>query len=439
MTFRDKVRNAGVVGAGGAGFPTHVKLQTQVEYYLVNGAECEPLMHKDRELLCRFAGEVVQGLQLAGQCVQADKMVFGIKSKNQQAIQSVKNAIGAAPIAIHEFGDFYPAGDEYELVYGVTGRLIPPQGLPLDIGAVVNNVETLYNLYQAEQGLPVTETFLTITGAVHHPLTTRVPIGMKVADVLALAGGPRLTAYRVMESGLMMGRLLANDQLPVTKTTGGLIVLPDDHRLITRYNKPQKVMDRIGHSACDQCSYCTELCPRYLLGYNVQPHLVMRSLGFTAMGSELWNRHALLCSQCGLCTLYSCPESLYPREACGRGMQELRTRGQGKWEGGKEVHAHSMKESRRIPVKQLLTRLGVQQYENHAGYEELSVTPQQVQIPLKQHVGVPAESVVQVGDAVEKGQLIGRIPEGKLAANIHASISGRVTLVTVDSVTIKKK
>jgi Na+-translocating ferredoxin:NAD+ oxidoreductase RnfC subunit len=437
MSIVEQVKQAGVVGAGGAGFPTHIKLEARVEYYLVNGAECEPLMHKDRELMIHFAHEVVGGLLLAGRHVGADKLVFGIKSKNQDAIQAIKKAIGSHPIAIHEFGDFYPAGDEYELVYGITGRLIPPQGLPLQVGAVVNNVETLYNLYQASQGKPVTDTFMTIAGAVKNPLTVRVPIGMTGKEVLALAGGPAISEYRIMESGLMMGRLLPDDEQPVTKTTGGLIVLPLDHSVIQRYTRPVKAMHRIGHSACDQCSYCTELCPRYLLGYNVQPHLVMRSLGFTALGSEIWNRHSLLCCQCGLCTLYACPESLYPREACVRGMQDLRAKGQGKWEGPAEVRVHAMKENRRVPIKQLLNRLAVTQYESHAGYKQMNVTPTLVKIPLKQHVGVAATALVQAGQSVQCGDLIARVPEGKMGANIHASITGRVQDVTADAISIR--
>ncbi|NLP11007.1 NADH dehydrogenase subunit [bacterium] len=435
----DQVKQAGVVGAGGAGFPTHVKLQAQVEYYLVNGAECEPLMHKDRELMCRFSREIVQGLQWAADCVHADKRVFGIKSKNQSAIQALKTAIGSSPVSIHEFGDYYPAGDEYELVYGITGRLIPPQGLPLQIGTVVNNVETLFNIYQAAQGQPVTDTFLTITGAVKQPMTTRVPIGMQVRDVLALAGGPTCSGYRIMESGLMMGRLLPDDLQPVTKTTGGLIVLPEDHRLIQRYTTPPRIMDRIGHSACDQCSYCTELCPRYLLGYDVQPHLVMRSLGFTSMGTALWNKHALLCCQCGICTLYACPEGLHPREACLRSMTDLRTKGEGKWQGSDQVSVHRIKDSRRVPVKQLMRRLGVMDYDAPAEFVETSPHPEEVRIPLKQHVGVAAEATVKAGDKVERGQLIGRIPEDKLAAAIHASIAGVVAEVTTEVVTIRTK
>jgi Na+-translocating ferredoxin:NAD+ oxidoreductase RnfC subunit len=117
-------------------------------------------------------------------------------------------------------------------------------------------------------------------------------------------------------SGIMMGRLSFDFDEPVIKTTGGLIVLPRDHYLITRRDRTNDSMRRIGKSACDQCSFCTEFCPRYLLGYDVQPHKVMRSLGFTASGKELWNQSAELCCACGLCTLYACPEDLYPKEAC---------------------------------------------------------------------------------------------------------------------------
>ena len=438
MKLAEQVKQAGVVGAGGAGFPTHVKLGAQVEWYLVNGAECEPLMHKDRELLTHFAMEVVVGLELAAEAVGASKLAIGVKSKNQSAIAALQKAVGSKNISLHEFGDYYPVGDEYELVYGITGRLIPPQGLPLHVGVIVSNPESLYNVYQAHQGQPVTDTFLTITGAVKNPLTMWVPVGMLIRDVLDLAGGASIASFRVMESGLMMGKLVADLDQPVTKTTGGLIVLPTRHQLIQRYLLPQKAMDRIGHSACDQCSYCTELCPRYLLGYNVQPHLVMRSLGFTAVGSGLWNQHAQLCCQCGICTLYSCPEALYPREACVGGINELRAAGKDKWEGSTDIKVHPMKDSRRVPLPQLMTRLGVSQYDSHAEFVAKTVDPPRVAIPLKQHTGIPAEPIVQIGHKVHKGQLIAQVPTDKLGANIHASISGTVIGITQELMIVER-
>lgn len=436
MTLVDKVKSAGVVGAGGAGFPTHVKLAAQVEWYLANGAECEPLMHKDRELMTHFAPQIIQGLELAAKQGKA-KAALGVKKKNTGAVAALKRAVEKTAVQLVYFDDYYPAGDEYELVHTITGRLIPPQGLPLDVGCVVNNVETLYNIFQADQGKPVTDTFMTITGLVKQPLTTWVPVGMRVADALELAGGVTQAPFAVMESGLMMGKLIKDITQPVTKTTGGLIVLPADHALIQRYSKTPRQMERIGHSACDQCSLCTELCPRYLLGYDVQPHLVMRSLGFTALGNELWNTHSQLCCQCGLCTLYACPEALYPREACVKGMSELRAAGKSKWAGPREVKPYLTKEMRRVPVKQLISRLGVARYEAEAEYTELDVKPAQVIIPLKQHVGVPAVTVVTVGARVKRGQLIAEIPPEKLGANVHASIDGRVIAVFEDKIVIE--
>jgi Na+-translocating ferredoxin:NAD+ oxidoreductase RnfC subunit len=438
MNLAEKVKNAGVVGAGGAGFPTHVKLAATVEWYLANGAECEPLLHKDRELMLHFAAEIAEGLRLASAAVGAKKVVVGVKAKNRSAIDSLKKANTHNLFQIQEFADYYPAGDEYELVHGITGRLIPPGGIPLEIGVVVNNIETLLNIYHASQDIPVTDTYLTIAGAVKNPVTLKVPVGSILEEVLALAGGPTIADFSVMEGGLLMGKLVTDLKKPVTKTTGGLIVLPSQHPLIQRYRLPAKQKDRIGHSACDQCSYCTELCPRYLLGYDVQPHLVMRSLGFSETGSALWNKHALLCCGCGLCTLFSCPEMLYPREACERGIEELRALGQGKWDGPKTVAVHPMKEFRRIPLKQLMKRIGVFDYEAHATYQEIAFKPAIVQIPLKQHIGAPAVPVVKVGQAVQKGQLIGDVPPDKLGAKIHASISGQVREVSEQAITIAR-
>lgn len=437
MTLITQVRNAGVVGAGGAGFPTHVKLASEARWYLGNGAECEPLMHKDRELMINFPDEVIEGLQLAAQEVGADRRGIGIKEKNTEATAALQSVTGSDDLPFTFFGDFYPAGDEYELVYEITGQLIPPAGIPLDIGVVVNNVETLYNIAMARQGKPVIRKMMTIAGAVAEPVTAWVPVGMAVRDVLELAGGPTAEPYAVMEGGLLMGNLVKDLSSPVTKITGGLVVLPSDHDLITRYSKSQKEMDRIGHSACDQCTYCTELCPRYLLGYDVQPHLVMRSLGFSAMGPELWNEHALLCCKCGLCTLYACPEALYPREACERGIEDLKAIGRGEWEGSKEVRVHPMKEARRIPLSQIMNRIGVMKYEAPSRFTRLSEPPRQVTILLKQHVGVPAHPVVTAGSTVEQGELIAGIPGEELGANIHASIYGRVTAIDENAIVIE--
>jgi Na+-translocating ferredoxin:NAD+ oxidoreductase RnfC subunit len=423
-----KARDAGVVGAGGAGFPAHIKAASHVEYVIANGAECEPLIHKDLELMVRHARDVVRGVRLMMQSTGAPRGIIGVKAKNKVAVDAVSAAIDGSDISIFQLGDFYPSGDEYILVYEATKRLIPPQGIPLNVGVVVNNVETLYNIAAAEHDKPVISKFLTVAGAVKKPGTFQVPIGTSFRDVIALAGGTATSEFGLFVGGLMMGTLEFDLDKPVTKTTAGFVLLPSEHTLVRRKSLPGKVMHRIGKSACDQCSYCTEFCPRYLLGYDIQPHKVMRSLGFTKTGEAYWNQFAALCCACGLCTLYACPESLFPKEACDQGKQEMKAQGI-KWSGKTEVKPHAMYEGRRTPLKLLMKRLGVSDYDHPAHFAESNLRPGSVKIPLIQHVGAPALPVVQVGDLVTAGQCIGDIPEGKLASRIHASIDGRVTAV----------
>ena len=157
MSLSEKILSAGVIGAGGAGFPTHIKANAETKIVVANGAECEPLIHKDYELMVHFGEEIVEGLKLLRESTGASKALFGIKKKNTVAINSVKKHFNGSNIELTYLGDFYPSGDEYELVYEATGRLIPPAGISLDIGCVVNNVETLYNIFKANKNEPVTE------------------------------------------------------------------------------------------------------------------------------------------------------------------------------------------------------------------------------------------------------------------------------------------
>ena len=161
--------------------------------------------------------------------------------------------------------DAYPAGDEFILVYDVLGRVIPPGGIPLAVGAVVMNVETAMNVAHAADQ-PVTEKYLTVAGAVAEPVTLRVPLGVTLAQCVAAAGGPTIPDANYIVGGVMMGYLEENHDALVDKTTGGVIVLPDDHVVVRRRRQDWKQIARIGRSACDQCSFCTELCPRWLLG-----------------------------------------------------------------------------------------------------------------------------------------------------------------------------
>jgi Na+-translocating ferredoxin:NAD+ oxidoreductase RnfC subunit len=219
----------------------------------------------------------------------------------------------------------------------------------------------------------------------------------------------------------------------VTKTTGGVIVLPRTHPVIQRKLLGDDGKRRIGKAACDQCRYCTELCPRYLLGYLVEPHQVMRGLGFTATGTAHFSELAQLCCACGLCTLYACPEALFPKEACDDAKVELKRLGM-KPDRSREVKAHPMRDGRRVPIKALVRRLAVGEYEHPAPYVAETVRPRRVELPLRQGAGAPNQAVVRVGERVRAGQALGEIPGGALGAILHAPFGA--TVEAIDSATI---
>lgn len=428
MNLAEQVRQAGVVGAGGGGFPTHVKVSAKADVVIANGAECEPLLHKDAAVMERQAREMVRGMILTMEAVGARDGIVGIKAKKTQAVEAVQAACQGTPVRVHLLGDYYPAGDEYDLVYTTTGRLIPPAGIPLQVGAVVCNVETFVNVAAAAEGQPVTRKTVTLAGAVKHPTTVTVPVGTTFRDAIEATGGFATDQPVLCVGGLMMGETTEDLDTPITKTSTGVVVLPRDHHVIERKLKPAAAQNAIGKSACDQCRYCTEYCPRYLLGYAVEPHQVMRSLAFTATGAELWNQWAALCCACGLCTLYACPEELFPKEACDQSKAEMR-RANLKWTGSTTVKPHPLRDGRRVPIKTLMKKLHIQQYDHPAHWEDVRFAPRRAVLPLKQNAGAANRPLVQPGDRVRAGQMVGQVPEPVLGAPIHAPFDARVVSV----------
>jgi len=438
----ERIAENGVVGAGGAGFPAAVKLRAKAELVIANGAECEPLLHKDKELMLHRAQEMLGGLCVAMEQAGARRGVIGIKEKYEHVIRAI-SALVPPHVTVHPLSDTYPAGDEFLLVYDVTGRVIPPGGLPLAVGVVVNNVETLVNI---GLGRPVTHKYLTVAGAVAEPVTLRVPVGMAMGEVIAAAGGATAADFDVLVGGAMMGRPWTGPSEPVTKTTGGLLVLPADHGLIARYHLPRAAVERIGRSACDQCSFCTELCPRALLGHPIQPHQAMRVLGFAPnrpVADRLSASQAggqvpapsrmiagtLYCCECNLCSLFSCPEALDPKNVCVYNKPVARELGL-QWKGDPaDIRPHPLFAARRIPARRLIRRLGLQAFRNTGPLLERELEPARVVLPLKQHAGEAAVPVVRAGERVREGDLLAAPPAGQLGANIHASIAGRVASI----------
>ncbi len=432
------IEELGIVGCGGAGFPTHVKLAARnIDFVIVNGAECEPLLHKDKELLKHHTADFLKGLRDALDLTQAKQGLIGVKKKYASLLDHLSQAIDDPRIKLLPLGDFYPAGDEYELVYEASGRLIPFGGIPLNIGCVVSNVETLLLL---GRGRPMITKALTVTGKVPHPVTVEVPVGITMREALSLAGLRDLAGLAVIDGGPMMGRLVDDvDRQVVTKTCGGLIALPDDHPLIRRMRRPQRDNSRIARSACDQCTDCTELCPRALLGYPIKPHKAMRTAQLAACNDQNYSVESVFCSECGLCSLFSCPEDLPPREMAMAAKKAHLARGVKltDWKGAPAIHP--MRSARRVSIDRLLKKTGLLDYDRKAPLTPADLRVERVVLPLKMHIGAPSLPLVKPGDRVQAGQKIGAVPEKKLGAALHASISGRVSAVSADAITIVRE
>ena len=426
------IQACGVVGAGGAGFPTYVKLSAKADTVLLNAAECEPLLHKDKEVLRNYPQQVVAGLQLAMEAVGAKQAIIGIKEKYAELIEQLRPTLPSG-ITIAPLADVYPAGDEFILVYNVLGRVIPPGGIPLHVGAVVINVETAYNLAGAAAGRPVTEKFISVAGAVESPVTLRVPLGVSLRQCVEAAGGPTVADPNYVVGGLMMGFLEDNFDRPVDRTTGAVIVLPSNHVSVRRRRQQWKSHSRIGRSTCDQCCFCTQMCPRYLLGHPVEPHRAMRALGFNLLGEANYLA-ASFCCECNLCSVYACPEGLSPREVCGEFKRELAKTNK-KWANPpvSPTRAAALLISRAAPMRRLMARLDVRRYNNVGPLRESAVVARRVGIKLKQHVGVACVAAVAVGQRVQAGQVVGQLPPGDakppLGVPVHASIAGTVTAI----------
>jgi Na+-translocating ferredoxin:NAD+ oxidoreductase RnfC subunit len=426
------VKAAGVVGAGGAGFPTYIKINASVEIVIVNGAECEPLLRAHQHIMAAESAKMILGLKTVMLATGAKRGYIGLKRKYEEATQNLQHAIkqmDEQEIELFFLPDIYPAGDEQVLVHEVTGRIVPEGGIPLHVGVVVANVETLVNIADALKGQAVTDKYVTVGGAVAKPVTLKVPIGMKVQELIALAGGSLVNPYAIIDGGPMMGKLITADA-PVTKTTGGILVLPVNHSLITQKNTTWQMIANRAKAVCCNCLACTDVCPRHLLGHSLEPHRIMQAIGKGQVGESAIFSRALLCSECGACDTFGCSMGLSPRRVNAELKKQLGKAGIKNPHNNKPQQPLATRMNRLIPTKRLTARLGIAQYDVKAPLTTNEVVAQEVMLPLSQHIGAPALPIVKVGDRVKKGDLIGAIPEGAMVgANLHASISGEICRV----------
>lgn len=434
MDVKEMVMNAGILGAGGAGFPTHVKINCQAGAVIVNGAECEPLLRVDQQVMELYAAEVVEGLRLVMEQTGAKEGVIALKKHYEGAVKALGAAIEPfGQLRLHLLREYYPAGDEQQIVYEVTGRVVPTGGLPLDVGAVVCNASTLLNVADAAAGKKVVEKYVTVGGAVRTPRTFKVPVGISCRELLEAAGGTA-EPCRYIIGGPCMGRVVDDPDVPVTKTTGGFLAFPVDHPLWKL--REETLNMQLIRSVCCQCSMCTQMCPRNALGLNVQPHKAMRTI---AQGTDLLGdaNGVFSCCNCGVCTYYACNFGLKPSQAMQQMKAMLAQKGV---KPRKEVYTRADRsiDDKKLPVKRLIARMGLERYDVDAPLSEKLLPTGQVRIMLRMGVGAPSVPVVGVGDNVRKNTLIADIAPGKLGVKMHASISGTVTAVTDGYIEIRK-
>lgn len=434
----DSIFACGVIGCGGAGFPTHVKLSGGAKRLIVNGAECEPLLRTDRYLMVHHADRIIRAASAVRQELGNVPCTVALKAAYREEIAALQKAIGRIDpeIEILALESFYPAGDEQVLVAEVTGETVPPAGIPLDVGCVVSNAATLFCICDAMEGKPFTQKYLTVNGLVKKPQVICVPVGTSFAECVALCGGPTTEDYIVVSGGPMMGKRMTRAQAAearVAKTTSGILILSDTGYIANSEKVSVEHMKNRARAACIQCSLCTQLCPRHLLGHPLEPHKIMRKMAISNDLTELLDdpdiRRAALCCECGVCEIYACPMGLQPRKVNALLKSELAKAGirYPKGEGAEGISP--LRDGRRVPTRRAAARAGVLPFYDACGTDDLmTYTPRSVVLSLRQSIGAPSEPVAKDGQHVEVGDLIARCPEGKLGANLHASIAGTVTV-----------
>lgn len=420
-------RESGIVGAGGAGFPAYAKLDKRADVIILNCAECEPLLKLHQQLLEKYAEEIVKTFYLIGCAVGAKEMIIGIKKAYKKTIDALNEVLSEYPgIRLGLLDEVYPAGDEVVLIYEVTGMVIRPGGLPIESGVAVFNVETVYNAFRALEGQPVTDKLVSVAGEVKRPVTLRVPVGTDIETVVQMAGGALIPEPVYFLGGPMMGSVGTGTQ-PVTKTTNAVLVLPKDHYLVQKKKSNSSIDIKRAAASCCNCSMCTDLCPRNLLGHPIEPHRFMQA----AACKDVQNPHIFLntnfCSSCGLCELYSCFQGLSPRTLITEYKNKLRAAGV-KPPLAEAKPVGREREYRKVPMERLRARLDLNRYDQGAPLEDEVKAVNRVKLLFSQHIGAPAQPVVSVGETVVRGQVIAA-PAAGLSVAVHASIDGVVKAV----------
>lgn len=292
-----KIADAGIVGLGGATFPSHVKASIpkgkKAEYILVNGVECEPYLTSDHTLMLEKTEEILIGIEIMKIALGVSKAVIGIENNKPDAISKLKElSVKYSGTSVQPLKVKYPQGGEKQLIKAVLNREVPSGGLPIDIGAVVFNVGSIFAIYEAVQkNKPLFERVVTVTGKkLEKPSNFRVRIGTTVNDLILACGGVPEQSGKIISGGPMMGKAVSSPEIPIVKGSSGILILPKEE---AKRNDIQP---------CIRCSKCVSVCPMGL-----EPYL-LSALSDKAIYDKLESERVMDCIECGSCS-YTCPAS----------------------------------------------------------------------------------------------------------------------------------
>lgn len=427
QNLKDLMQGYGILGAGGAGFPSYAKLAEGASLLLINGAECEPLLYTDYILLKDEMSLVLSGISKVLENTGIQKSLIAIKDHTAKRLGVTDGERLSDKIYIKVLPDVYPMGDEISLIYQATNRLIQPGKLPITEGIIVYNVETMYNLGRSVRfSEPVTKKWLTIGGDIKNPIVIKVPIGAKISDIFKKFNITVSENHTVIDGGPSMGKVINPATYTVTKTTKGILILPNDTQAIMSkmINKDLAVIR--AETACCQCTRCTDMCPRYMLGYPLEPHKMVR----TAMGvAEVLPEMVLsatLCCGCGICESLACNQGISPRTVI-ENYKGVLAKNKMRFNSSNIYEVRSERDYRMVPSTKWMSMLGITKFDNVAAFNGEINDFNRVEITLNPHIGAPSIPCVRDGDIVSEGDIIANAGGG-LSLPQHASISGRVTL-----------
>ena len=434
--LKSLMKDCGIAGAGGAGFPGYAKLNNKADTVILNCAECEPLFRLHRQLLRRYSYEIISTLEMIRESLGAERFFVALKKGYEKTAAAVERDIASFEHGeIKYLKEVYPAGDEIILIYDTTGRVVPAGGLPIDVKVIVYNVETILNTYYALSGKPVTHKYVTVGGAVKDPQTFCVPLGTPLGYLVELAGGPSEENTALLNGGPMTGSLAQNGDT-VKKTTNGVLVLPETNPVIVQRTQNIQVLKRRTMSACCHCHMCTDLCPRHLIGYPIDPQRFMRGVKNDDATDTAAFLNTQYCSQCGICEMIACKQGLNPRTLIGFAKQTIQKSGLKTFDKIEAV-PHEELELRRLTTARLRQKLDLEKYNNPSPLADGEVSVKRLYISLRQNIGAPSVCVVRQGQTVTRGECIAEAPEASLGLPIHSPVDGKVLCVSKDTVTIE--